>query len=215
MSLGDEVDEVLRREVKSLPVYAKAQAASGSGVAPPVNEMNQLLMGLETRRAFVSPTRRSHRKYAEGLRSCAARRGLDRSLEAQGLLRGRPTMAASSESEVLAQELSNMAGKVGALEARLKDVEAVINRLEGAAETTARALEEVSAHWDAVYRAMRRARVTRSRVSLAADSESPPPRAPFAVARLVLRSQRDADSARQFALGAAFGDARVLAGSVA
>lgn len=70
---------------------------------------------------------------------------------------GRPTMAASSESEVLAQELSNMAGKVGALEARLKDVEAVINRLEGAAETTARALEEVSAHWDAVYRAMRRA----------------------------------------------------------
>jgi hypothetical protein len=66
-------------------------------------------------------------------------------------------MGVSSESEVLAQELSNMAGKVGALEARLKDIEAVINRLEGAAETTARALEEVSAHWDAVYRAMRRA----------------------------------------------------------
>lgn len=66
-------------------------------------------------------------------------------------------MAASSESEVLAQELSNMAGKVGALEARLNDIEAVIKRLEGAAETTARALEEVSAHWDAVYRAMRRA----------------------------------------------------------
>jgi hypothetical protein len=66
-------------------------------------------------------------------------------------------MAASSESEVLAQELSHMAGKVGALEARLRDVEAVIKRLEQAAETTARALEEVSAHWDAVYRAMRRA----------------------------------------------------------
>ena len=46
MALGDEVDEVFRREVKSLPAYAKAQAASGSGVAPPVNEMNQLLMGL-------------------------------------------------------------------------------------------------------------------------------------------------------------------------
>jgi hypothetical protein len=32
--------------VKSLPAYAKAQGAAGSGVAPPVDEMNQLLMGL-------------------------------------------------------------------------------------------------------------------------------------------------------------------------
>jgi hypothetical protein len=39
MALGDEVDEVFRREVKSLPAYAKAQAASGSGIAPPVDEM--------------------------------------------------------------------------------------------------------------------------------------------------------------------------------
>ena len=46
MALGDEVDEIFRREVKSLPAYAKAQAASGSGVAPPVDEMNQLIMGL-------------------------------------------------------------------------------------------------------------------------------------------------------------------------
>jgi hypothetical protein len=46
MSLGDEIDEVFRREVKSLPVYAEAQQAAGSGVAPPVEEMNQLLMGL-------------------------------------------------------------------------------------------------------------------------------------------------------------------------
>ena len=66
-------------------------------------------------------------------------------------------MGASSESEVLAQELSNIAANVDVLENRLKDVEAVISRLESAAETTARALEEVSAHWDAVYRAMRRA----------------------------------------------------------
>jgi len=29
-----------------MPAYAKAQAAGGSGVAPPVDEMNQLLMGL-------------------------------------------------------------------------------------------------------------------------------------------------------------------------
>ena len=46
MALGDEIDEVFRREVKSMPAYAKAQAAGGSGVAPPVDEMNQLLMGL-------------------------------------------------------------------------------------------------------------------------------------------------------------------------
>jgi hypothetical protein len=46
MPLGDEIDEIFRREVKSLPAYAKAQAAGGSGVAPPVEEMNHLLMGL-------------------------------------------------------------------------------------------------------------------------------------------------------------------------
>jgi hypothetical protein len=46
MALGDEIDEIFRREVKSLPAYTKAQSASGSGVAPPVEEMNQLLMGL-------------------------------------------------------------------------------------------------------------------------------------------------------------------------
>jgi prefoldin subunit 5 len=64
--------------------------------------------------------------------------------------------ARSGESEVLAQELSNLAGKVAALEKRTKELDAIIERLETAAETTARALEEVSAHWDAVYRAMRR-----------------------------------------------------------
>jgi len=46
MALGDEIDEIFRREVKSLPAYAKGQAAGGSGVAPPVEEMNQLVMGL-------------------------------------------------------------------------------------------------------------------------------------------------------------------------
>ena len=46
MALEDEVDEIFRREVKSLPAYAKAQSQGGSGVAPPVDEMNQLLMGL-------------------------------------------------------------------------------------------------------------------------------------------------------------------------
>jgi hypothetical protein len=54
MALTDEVDEIFRREVKSLPAYPKAQAAGGSGVAPPVDEMNQLLMGLviATQRSF-------------------------------------------------------------------------------------------------------------------------------------------------------------------
>jgi hypothetical protein len=54
MSLGNEIDKVFRREVKSLPAYEKAQAASGSGVAPPVDEMNRLLMGLviATQRSF-------------------------------------------------------------------------------------------------------------------------------------------------------------------
>jgi hypothetical protein len=46
MALGDEIDEIFRREVKDLPAYAKAQATAGSGIAPPVDEMNALLMGL-------------------------------------------------------------------------------------------------------------------------------------------------------------------------
>jgi hypothetical protein len=63
----------------------------------------------------------------------------------------------SSESELLARELDNVGSQILALEARVTEVEAVIKRLEAAALTTARALEEVSSHWDAVYRAMRRA----------------------------------------------------------
>ena len=63
----------------------------------------------------------------------------------------------SSESEVLAQELDSLGQKVQALETRLAEVERIIKGLEAAALTTARALEEVSSHWDSVYRAMRRA----------------------------------------------------------
>jgi uncharacterized coiled-coil protein SlyX len=66
-------------------------------------------------------------------------------------------MGASSESEVLAQELSNVSSRIAALETRMTEVEVVIERLEVAAETTARAMEEISSHWDAVYRAMHRA----------------------------------------------------------
>jgi hypothetical protein len=39
----------------------------------------------------------------------------------------------------------------------LTDVERIIRDLEAAALNTARGLDEVSSHWDAVYRAMRRA----------------------------------------------------------
>ena len=66
--------------------------------------------------------------------------------------------AESSENEVLAQELESLGGRVHAVETRLTDVERVIEGLEAAARTTARALEEVSTHWDSVYRAMRRAK---------------------------------------------------------
>ncbi len=42
------------------------------------------------------------------------------------------------------------------LEKRLAEVDKVTARLEGAALTTSRAMQEISKHWDAVYEAMRR-----------------------------------------------------------
>ena len=59
--------------------------------------------------------------------------------------------------EVVAEELSKLAEKWHELEERVAEVERVNARLEEAALTTARALGEVSRHWDAVYDAMRRA----------------------------------------------------------
>ena len=65
--------------------------------------------------------------------------------------------------ELIAQELSGLAERVTRLDnrmadvlTRLADVEKVNGRLEGAALSTARALEEISRHWEAVYEAMRR-----------------------------------------------------------
>jgi hypothetical protein len=65
--------------------------------------------------------------------------------------------------ELIAQELSGLNEKVSALgdkvtglEQRMAEVERVNARLEDAALTTARALQEISGHWDAVYEAMRR-----------------------------------------------------------
>jgi prefoldin subunit 5 len=66
-------------------------------------------------------------------------------------------MGASSESEMLAQQLESLGSRVRDLETRLTEVDAIIRGLETAAELTARALNEVSTHWDQVYRAMRRA----------------------------------------------------------
>ncbi len=66
-------------------------------------------------------------------------------------------MSSTSENEVLAQELSKVQGQLTDLQRRVAEIEAVIKGLEKAAESTARALEEVSSHWDSVYRAMRRA----------------------------------------------------------
>ena len=61
------------------------------------------------------------------------------------------------DSEMLAQQVSGINEKVAALEQRMAEVEKVNSRLEQAALTTARALREISGHWDAVYEAMRRA----------------------------------------------------------
>ena len=61
--------------------------------------------------------------------------------------------------EIVAEELSKLEEKWRDLEERVAEVERVNARLEEAALTTARALGEVSHHWDAVYDAMRRDRV--------------------------------------------------------
>ncbi len=63
--------------------------------------------------------------------------------------------------DVIAEELSNIGESLRNLEARIAEVERVNARLEDAALTTARALGEISRHWNAVYEAMRRAETIR------------------------------------------------------
>jgi outer membrane murein-binding lipoprotein Lpp len=58
--------------------------------------------------------------------------------------------------ELIAQQVSSLAEKIDALTRRVNEVEQVNARLESAALTTARALQEIATHWDAVYEAMRR-----------------------------------------------------------
>jgi hypothetical protein len=60
------------------------------------------------------------------------------------------------DHEMIAQELSALGHKLDDIEKRLAAVEKVNTRLEEAALTTARAMAEISGHWDAVYEAMRR-----------------------------------------------------------
>jgi hypothetical protein len=58
--------------------------------------------------------------------------------------------------ELIAQELSGLSEKVSDLRERMTEVEKVNARLEMAALTTANALKQFAAHWDAVYKAMGR-----------------------------------------------------------
>jgi hypothetical protein len=74
-----------------------------------------------------------------------------------------PVVANDHDTELIAEELSEVGNRLSSLESQLADVlmrlgeaEKVNARLEAAALTTAKALQEVSRHWDAVYEAMRR-----------------------------------------------------------
>ncbi|MGZ4415499.1 MAG: hypothetical protein ACXVRZ_14160 [Gaiellaceae bacterium] len=66
---------------------------------------------------------------------------------------------ARDEVEIVAQQVSTLSAKIEALERRLAELDMVIARMEVAALTTARSLQEISKHWDAVYEAMRRPEV--------------------------------------------------------
>ena len=74
--------------------------------------------------------------------------------------------------EVVAEELSLLGEKWRDLEVRVAEVERVNARLEEAALTTARALAEVSRHWDAVYDAMRRADRIEDEISSERDHDA-------------------------------------------
>ncbi len=74
--------------------------------------------------------------------------------------------------EMVAEELSKLAERWHDLEERVAEVERVNARLEEAALTTARALGEVSRHWDAVYDAMRRANKIDHEISSERDHDS-------------------------------------------
>ena len=73
---------------------------------------------------------------------------------------------------VVARELSLLGERIRDFDKRLAEVERVNARLEDAALTTARALAEISAHWDAVYEAMRRAETTETSTFSERDNDA-------------------------------------------
>ena len=68
--------------------------------------------------------------------------------------------------------MSGLGDKIRRLEERIAEVERVNARLEEAALTTARALGDVSRHWDAVYEAMRLAEVGEPGEAAARDHDA-------------------------------------------
>jgi hypothetical protein len=76
------------------------------------------------------------------------------------IARPEPILLSLDDFETIAQEVSALGQRVSDLEARLKHVEKVNTGLEEAALTTARSLQEISAHWDKVYEAIRRVDIT-------------------------------------------------------
>lgn len=65
-------------------------------------------------------------------------------------------MVPPTDYEMIAQKVNSLDQKVAELDARVLETEKVAARLEAAALTTGRALQEISSHWNAVYEAMRR-----------------------------------------------------------
>jgi hypothetical protein len=60
-----------------------------------------------------------------------------------------------TDFDIIAREIKGYRTRFEAIEKRLNEVEKMNARLEDAALTTARALQEIAAHWDAVYEAIR------------------------------------------------------------
>jgi hypothetical protein len=61
-----------------------------------------------------------------------------------------------TDFDIIAREVSGYRTRFEAIEKRLDEVEKVNARLEDAALITARALQEISGRWNAVYEATRR-----------------------------------------------------------
>ena len=65
-------------------------------------------------------------------------------------------MSEATDYELIAREVNGYRSRREEIEERLCEAERVNARPEAAALTTARALSQISRHWDAVYEAMRR-----------------------------------------------------------